>query len=574
MGWINGLPPVEQCSDLLLESCMFMEPKLNCLEERKREGVECRAQLLLVAMNRMGVNQRLKAAASGTSGLECTKMVRKDGLTSLDVNMGGESALAHYLIKEWSWGRIPATTVQRVALLAVQDGCEHDQLRRLASLGTSGANPGNIARDLQACLAPSVFHSALYALTLPVAGKVLCEGCPPKDQQLKLPQVFAPFLPLEIAFMVHYMMLPHLLFAELFKKSEQAFVQFFMGSKTRGLDDFDHLIPFKLFGDGVQVSGLGKAWGRSLSCLTLSGLLNQSSSKLQQLLLGVWWKKKEREGTLTAIYAVLAWSLESLRTGLYPTHTPEGDPLLDGHGGEFIAGGYRGIVLVPWLPTLPEVVSGDLEFHSGGFGLNHAGSLNPCSKCCANSTTIPWTNVTAEAEWKATCWSSSDWIAHHPQCYPIWTVVHESIRALQFDVMHCKHLGTDAYLLGSFLCYLHKQRKMTMPSIVALMRQCYKDDMKTGLAGQNSFFRYDLGTEVRFAGLSPTMFERQGGFPRLKGKAMSAIKWKSNPATTQRHKRETLTLHGQSLTHKTHNKTDRHLTITMLKMGSFSSEGQ
>eukprot|EP00971_Amphidinium_carterae_P348390 6490463-Amphidinium_carterae.3 len=114
----------------------------------------------------------------------------------------------------------------------------------------------------------------------------------------------------------------------------------------QGLDDFEHLIPCRLFGDGVQVSGLGKSWGRSLSCLTLSGMLNQSRSKLQQLLLGVWWKKQEREGTLQAIYTVLSWSLEALRTGLYPSHSPSGDLLNDELGGQYLANGYRGIVLV------------------------------------------------------------------------------------------------------------------------------------------------------------------------------------------------------------------------------------
>eukprot|EP00971_Amphidinium_carterae_P348389 6490463-Amphidinium_carterae.2 len=124
---------------------------------------------------------------------------------------------------------------------------------------------------------------------------------------------------------------------------------------------------------------------------------------------------------------------------------------------------------------MPKVVSGDMEFHSSGFGLNHSGSLTPCSKCCANTTTYPWTNVNTTAEWRATCWSSSAWMDRHPQAFPIWGVVHQSIQALQFDVMHCKHLGTDAYMLGSFLAYLLREKKIKFPAIAALMQKCYKE---------------------------------------------------------------------------------------------------
>jgi hypothetical protein len=58
------------------------------------------------------------------------------------------SSLASLLLKEWVWGHMPATQVQRLASAAVSDGADHRELRLLASIGTDGSNPGNCHRDL------------------------------------------------------------------------------------------------------------------------------------------------------------------------------------------------------------------------------------------------------------------------------------------------------------------------------------------------------------------------------------------------------------------------------------------
>eukprot|EP00971_Amphidinium_carterae_P351399 6492092-Amphidinium_carterae.2 len=66
----------------------------------------------VAAMNRMGLRQRLKAseAAQGLHGKLCRVL--------------------RHLIQEWSWGRLPATAVQRISSLAVADGCAHPDLVR------------------------------------------------------------------------------------------------------------------------------------------------------------------------------------------------------------------------------------------------------------------------------------------------------------------------------------------------------------------------------------------------------------------------------------------------------------
>eukprot|EP00971_Amphidinium_carterae_P269562 5347603-Amphidinium_carterae.4 len=55
---------------------------------------------------------------------------------------------------------------------------------------------------------------------------------------------------------------------------------------AKDLSGHSTLIPMKLFGDGVAVQGLGKSWGKSISCLTLAGILNEGGSKSTTTLAG------------------------------------------------------------------------------------------------------------------------------------------------------------------------------------------------------------------------------------------------------------------------------------------------
>eukprot|EP00971_Amphidinium_carterae_P159795 3168277-Amphidinium_carterae.1 len=67
-------------------------------------------------MNRLGVRQRLRASNAANQGVEGS--------------CKGRSVLAEYLLKEWAWGRMPATTVQTIAALARADGSEHSDVAR------------------------------------------------------------------------------------------------------------------------------------------------------------------------------------------------------------------------------------------------------------------------------------------------------------------------------------------------------------------------------------------------------------------------------------------------------------
>ena len=58
------------------------------------------------------------------------------------------SYLARYLLEEFAFGGLSAAQMQKLAMIAKQDGIKHTTVDKLASLGTNGKHHGNIHRDL------------------------------------------------------------------------------------------------------------------------------------------------------------------------------------------------------------------------------------------------------------------------------------------------------------------------------------------------------------------------------------------------------------------------------------------
>ena len=58
------------------------------------------------------------------------------------------SYLARYLLEEFAFGGLSAAQVQKLAMMAKQDGIKHTSVDKLARLVTNGKHHGNIHRDL------------------------------------------------------------------------------------------------------------------------------------------------------------------------------------------------------------------------------------------------------------------------------------------------------------------------------------------------------------------------------------------------------------------------------------------
>eukprot|EP00971_Amphidinium_carterae_P047035 926268-Amphidinium_carterae.2 len=59
-----------------------------------------------------------------------------------------------------------------------------------------------------------------------------------------------------------------------------------------------------------------------------------------------------------------------------------------------------------------------------------------------------------EASWRLNVWSNDEWASlHDPSPIEIFTLPTLGITQLHFDLMHVKALGTDCYVLGSWIAF-------------------------------------------------------------------------------------------------------------------------
>ena len=230
-------------------------------------------------------------------------------------------------------------------------------------------------------------------------------------------------------------------------------------------------IPMRLFGDGVAVTALGKTWGRSMLAITMSGLLATQDPLLSNLLLLLAWKKLCTEQTVRKIWRILAWSLRAAYEGCFPSTDWAGRPWEEGSQ-EFEDAGQP---LADGFFLVPLAVSGDMEFHHEAFLLQHHNSGQPCSRCLANSSTIPWTDSRPTAAWRSEVWESEAWKNEHADSVEIFRLPTCSIEQLHYDLMHVKSLGTDQSLLGSWLQFLTSVKRVPLNDVWRRIKCCYQD---------------------------------------------------------------------------------------------------
>ena len=102
-------------------------------------------------------------------------------------------------------------------------------------------------------------------------------------------------------------------------------------------------------------------------------------------------------------------------------------------------------------------LQGDLEYLAQGYGLEVPQLRTPCAFCAANASDLPWTDARASAQWRGHCFKHLDhasWLALHPTACQVFHVSGVTNATVKADTMHCKYLGVDANLSGSFLAYL------------------------------------------------------------------------------------------------------------------------
>lgn len=228
------------------------------------------------------------------------------------------SALADFLISQWSWGHISPQFVQEVASKAVDDmqGLQAvpEPLKQLAALGGGYKNK---------------MSGALIALT---QSKV-CKGFPAQ-------------LPYKKKSVLQKMLLPHEMFANLYAEYGEAFQKVLVGptgelakfwksaKEHPALAGHPHLgnlsktVPIGVHGDGVPITGKGKIWVRTAWVYSWSSLISQAPTKEKQLFIGMVWDTLQGPNTMNDFLQILSWSLKHLQLGMWPLEDWQGNKQL------------------------------------------------------------------------------------------------------------------------------------------------------------------------------------------------------------------------------------------------------
>jgi hypothetical protein len=190
-----------------------------------------------------------------------------------------ESELANALLELWAWADLSPQKMQAITAACVRDcramGLEpHPRVQRLSTLGTGGVHSQNCHRDLvDFVLRPVRIAAAKVEIN------VLYR---------------AP--PLQVREALHTILLPHKLFSILYEDFRPEFLRAFLGGDEGNAARFwdaaagdpqfpEHpmlqqpavrarTVPISLHGDGLPVSGCGKAWQKSAEAYSWTSLLS------------------------------------------------------------------------------------------------------------------------------------------------------------------------------------------------------------------------------------------------------------------------------------------------------------
>ena len=248
---------------------------------------------------------------------------------------GKDSHLAKFLLEKYAWGEMSPQLIQKISSLVVQDfelakrnSKILDDLHTLAGIGTMGSHPNKCHADLMT--------------------KV--------EKLSKLPDPFKVTIPFKppLGDAPQGLLLPHEMFSavyhgypETFKRSilnNAAALEGFWTSVEQHPQIRGHpiknvanykskVIPLAVHGDGVPIVGLGKGWSRVMTLFSWYSLVGQGHTR--ELLFWIWgaydrlMKGAVDEGTRGKFFAVLAWSFETMMSGVWPRADFEGKELLE-----------------------------------------------------------------------------------------------------------------------------------------------------------------------------------------------------------------------------------------------------
>lgn len=466
---------------------------------------------------RGGIRQRLEAAETQQATAGGARHQATAGGNHV-ANFVANSLLAAFLVEQFAWGHFSPQLIQKIAALACadfdrareQEESSLDDLRNLAQLGSRGAFPNNVHRDLMARMSAQVHLPEPFAINMPFKA--------PLGDRLQS------------------VLLPHEMFASLYHDYPEAWKTYIVPDiATLSMfwaaarhhpqlashpllqrNQYEKLaVPLGIHGDGVPVIGIGKGWTRMMTMFSWSSLLAKGPTK--EICYYIWSVfdrlccKADGSGTMSTMdtfFTVLRWSLYWLWRGQWPDRDWTGqmyDP--DSSAGSkalsFLADGHFGLL---WA------IMGDLDYLASILGLpRFSASTGPCALCrCTGIGPNTWTDSRPTAPWIEECWTSRDWLLWEGRSRnPLFTLPGVTALTVALDYMHSKYLGMDQYMFGStlwVLCFM-------------VMTGTPEENLDWCWAFTKRYYK-EHGTTTRYRYLNRlSMFVRKKGYPKLRGKA-------------------------------------------------------
>ena len=431
------------------------------------------------------------------------------------------SSLVEHLLSQWSWGHMSPQQVQCFAdkfetdlKLALEGKLDTSEIKILAGLGSRGEHPNNCNRDLMQHINPPALEKAIGRFDVPMKTRAHSLGTTMRSQAI---------------------VLPHAAFATLYHDHRLAFNARVLGGSGqlqafwRAMEGspnitghpiqqraghMDVAIPLALHGDGVPVTGEGKAWSKSVDSFAWSSLVGSGATLDTHMLIYAVFtglmSKRPGSVTMDKAWRIIWWSLYWLWVGKWPDRDHDDKPYPAGSEDARraltdLAGGFYGVV---WT------LRGDLDYYAKSLGLNMWNTSHPCVLCPANVTpgdSMAWSCFRPEAQWIDATWGNEAWRQDRPEHHQVFDLPGVGITSVAADWLHTKHLGVDQYFFGSMLHLL----------VFSILPGSPDDNMQAVWGAMQQFLK-DTKTKDSFSGIRVSMFSNTASpnaqFPRLKGK--------------------------------------------------------
>lgn len=420
--------------------------------------------------------------------------------------------LASSLLELWAWGSLTAVSMQKLALASTADGSPSAAAAALARIGGGGKQPSHCQRDMLRLLRKHLPpQPQTVAVKVPVTGGK-------DDEAARL--VTQPYLPLHRAFAHSFLHYPAQ-FAKTWgtRAGAAAFWGGLLDDDPNAAEwrsalaskDLTAAFPYAVHGDGVPVFR-----HKSLECWSAASLLAEGSAKDVKTLTFCYWSHlravADRDGmdTEDAVWKVAKWDMEAFFEGAHPSRDWEQKPWNAGSAEAALAGAplAGGLCGVPW------VVKGDLEHFQNILKLESTAAHAPCLYCRADRELRPWTDFSAQATWKSTCWQSdAEWRAAHPVRHPLFGILRLGQHSVHADVLHTLALGVAQNAVANALWLL----------VYRLMKGSAKQNLQSVWAHLHDYYK-ENHTPTQIRKLTGSMFmpdakAPRSNFPRMHTKA-------------------------------------------------------